>query len=87
MAVKRDLLEKMRANPRADWTIANVKTLCSRHGIEVRRPSGSSHYVLSSPYLRDSLTVPFKRPIKALYIKHLVSYCDGHNQAKEAISD
>jgi hypothetical protein len=28
-----DLLERMRANPRGDWTIADVERLCRRHGL------------------------------------------------------
>ena len=79
MVKKKDLLEKMRANPADDWTIANIETLCAKVGLEVRKPSGSSHYVVTSPYLRDAQTIPFKRPIKSLYIKQLVSYCDAHS--------
>ncbi len=78
MVRKQSLLEKMRRNPRDDWTISNVETLCRQVGLEIRKPSGSSHYIISSKYLRDSLTVPYKRPIKALYIKHLVSYSEAH---------
>ncbi|ABF64416.1 hypothetical protein TM1040_1683 [Ruegeria sp. TM1040] len=78
MAPKKSLLERMRANPRDDWTITQVETLCKKIGLDVRKPNGSSHYVVSSKYLRDSLCVPYKRPIRALYIKNLVSYSDAH---------
>lgn len=88
MAKKKDLLEQMRANPRDDWTIAQVEKLCAKLGLEIRVPSGSSHYVVSSPYLRDSLTVPYKRPIRPLYIKKLVSYSDAHvARTKESPDD
>jgi hypothetical protein len=83
MAPKKSVLEKMRANPRGDWTIAQIETLCVKVGIEIRKPSGSSHYVLSSPFLRDSLTVPYKRPIKPLYVKKLVSYTDAHQTSRK----
>ncbi|MDE0590443.1 hypothetical protein OU789_10940 [Halocynthiibacter sp. C4] len=78
MAKKKPLLEKMRDNPRDDWTIAQVENLCAQMGLEVRKPNGSSHYVVSSPVLRDSLCVPYKRPIRSLYIKKLVGYIDAH---------
>lgn len=78
MARKKSLLDQMRANPRGDWTIAQVESLCAKVGLEIRRPNGSSHYVVSSPLLRDSLTVPYKRPIRPIYIKKLVSYSDAH---------
>ncbi|GAB5447163.1 MAG: HicA-related toxin-antitoxin protein [Gymnodinialimonas sp.] len=83
MAKKLTLLERMRRNPRDDWTIADVQKLCAQHDVDIRKPTGSSHYVAASPYLRDVQTVPFKRPIKALYIKQLVSYVDAHSMKGE----
>lgn len=83
MAPKKSLLEKMRANPKGDWTIQQVCTVCDQLDIEVRKPNGSSHYVVVSAFLRDALCVPYKRPIRVIYIKHFVSYCDAHKSAKE----
>jgi len=80
-AKKRDLIERMRENPKNDWTIADVKKLAKAHGLEVRSPSGSSHYVVSSKFLRDSLCVPHNRPIKARYITLLCLMVDAHLDA------
>ena len=66
-------LERMRANPRADWTISDVEAICREYGImcEASR-GGSSHYKVFHPGIPGALTVPFKRPIKPVYIRQLV---------------
>lgn len=64
----------MRENP-SDWTMAQLLTIAARHGIEVRS-SGGSHQVFSHPTARDSLTVPARRPIKAVYIKRFLALID-----------
>lgn len=74
----------MAANPQGDWTISDVVTLCEREGIEVRRPTNGSHYVLVSAHLRDPLTVPFNRPIKPRYIKFLVGFVRMHRIQTQA---
>lgn len=83
MARKRGILQRMRDNPQDDWTIRDVEKLCNDVGLEIRKPSHGSHYIVSSAYLRDSITVPFKRPIKSFYIKMLVSFADGHKEGKK----
>jgi hypothetical protein len=66
-------LDRMRTNPRGDWTIADVEAVCREYGIECRPSrSGSSHYQVKHPAIREILTVPFKRPIKSVYIRKLV---------------
>jgi hypothetical protein len=72
-----DRLDKMRANPKADWKIADVEAVCRAFGIECGPSrSGSSHYKLKHPAAREILTVPFKRPIKQVYIRKLVEMVD-----------
>lgn len=83
MAKKQPILEQMRRNPKDDWRIDEVLKVCDQHELEYRLPKGTSHYVVSSPLLRDSLCVPYKRPIKPIYIKNLVSYVDAHILAKK----
>lgn len=83
MAKKQSLLDRMEANPRDGWKIEDVKALVKQEDLELRSPNGGSHYVVSSPHLRDSLCVPFKRPIKMFYIKALVSYALAHRASKE----
>lgn len=68
------LLAAMRQNPN-DWTMAQLLTIAGRYGMEVRS-TGGSHHVFSHPSVRDSLTVPARRPIKAVYIKGFLVLID-----------
>ena len=70
-------LEQMRRNPRGDWSIKDVKAVCDEAGILCERPrAGGSHYKVFHSAVRAILTVPFKRPIKAVYIRKLVAFID-----------
>jgi hypothetical protein len=78
------LLAQMRANPR-DWRIEDVETLCRSFELEFERPSGGSHYGISDPTQPTHLTVPVARPIKPIYIRHLVRFVDAVLAAREEI--
>jgi hypothetical protein len=72
------LLERMRANPRADWRIEDVQTVCRAFGLVLRKPGGgSSHATVSHPTQAQILTVVARRPIKPVYIVKLVSFIDS----------
>jgi len=68
------LLAAMRRNPN-NWTMSQLLTIAQRHGMEVRS-TGGSHHVFSHRDVRDSLTVPARRPIKAVYIKRFLALLD-----------
>ena len=70
-------LSAMRANPRGDWKILDVVALCREFDVlcEPMR-GGGSHYKIGHPLIARKLTVPFKRPIKPVYIKQLVQFFD-----------
>lgn len=71
-------LDQMRLNPAANWTIADVVAVCREHGIVCEAPrSGGSHYKIGHPSQQQILTVPFKRPIKPVYIRKLVAFVDA----------
>ena len=70
-------LEAMRANPRADWRIEDIIVVCRAFGIDCNAPSNGSHYNVRHSTQREILTVPFKRPIKAVYVKQLVAFVDA----------
>lgn len=76
-------LEQMRRNPQGDWSIQDVIAVCRETGAECRPPrAGGSHYKVFHPAFPQILTVPFKRPIKAVYIRKLVAFIDevkGHD--------
>ena len=69
------LLDSMRANPKADWTPDNVKTVVRAYGL-VLRQKGTSHAVLSNG-MGQYLTIPMRRPIKPVYIKRLVELIEA----------
>jgi hypothetical protein len=70
-------LEEMRQNPKGNWRISDIEAVCAEFGILCKPPSGGgSHYRIYHPRMMRKLTVPFKRPIKPVYIRHLVSFID-----------
>jgi hypothetical protein len=78
-------LEAMRANPRGDWRIADIEALCAEHGVRCVAPrAGGSHYRISHPQLEEKLTIPFKRPIKPVYIRKLVAFIDRLGNARNS---
>ena len=84
MAPKRSLLDRMKESPQADWTIDDVKTLCTKIGLGCRVPTSGSHFVVHSEHLPGLLTVPAHRPIKAPYIRRLVALATSHIEAKDS---
>jgi hypothetical protein len=71
-------LEEMRANPTGDWQIDDVRLVCGEFGIQLRAPrSGGSHYKVTHPGQHDILTIPARRPIKAVYIRRFVQFVDA----------
>lgn len=70
-------LEEMRANPRAGWSIADVAALCREHDVLCAAPrGGGSHYKVAHPQVPEKLTIPYKRPIKPVYVRQLVRFID-----------
>jgi hypothetical protein len=68
------LLAAMRENPQ-DWAMVKLLTVAKQHGLEVRS-TGGSHHVFSHPLVKDPLSVPARRPIKAIYIKRFIALID-----------
>ncbi len=73
-----DLLERMRASPASDWQIADIERLCREHKIQCASPrGGGSHYKISHADRPEILTVPYRKPIKTVYIRKLVQFVDA----------
>jgi hypothetical protein len=71
-------LENMRQNPQGDWRMADVEALCKEFDVLCSaHRGGSSHYKVSHPSQTEILTISFKRPIKAVYIRNLVKFIDA----------
>ena len=77
-----DLLDRMRRNPQGNWTIKDVETVCAEYGVTCRPPTRGTHYKVSHPGFVDILTIPFKRPIKPVYIRRLATYIDAARKLK-----
>jgi hypothetical protein len=54
----------MRANPQADWTIADIERVCRACGLTVTPPRRGSHYKVRDPLSGTTLTIPARRPIR-----------------------
>jgi predicted RNA binding protein YcfA (HicA-like mRNA interferase family) len=74
------ILNAMRQNPNV-WGIGKLLTIAKQHGLEVRS-TGGSHHVFSHPSVKDPLSVPAHRPIKAIYIKRFVALIDQIQENK-----
>ncbi len=68
----------MRVNPRADWRISDVEAVCREYGLTFATPrGGGSHCKVMHASQAEILTIPFKRPIKPVYIRKLVEFIDA----------
>lgn len=76
MSTFQKVLVKMRRNPRANWTMETLLSIAFRLGIEVRN-SGGSHHVFSYPGVEEDISIPFRRPVKPLYIKKFLARVDA----------
>jgi len=72
------ILFRMRSNPAGDWTMADVEKVCADAGVSCVPPSGGgSHWKVSHLSRAEILTIPARRPIKAIYIRKLVKFIDA----------
>jgi hypothetical protein len=82
------ILKKMGENPQNDWKINDFEVVCRHYSLDCDPPTGGgSHYKVTSKYLEGILTVPAKRPIKAIYVRKFVSYVASHVSSGEEASD
>jgi hypothetical protein len=73
-----DRLERMRVNPGGGWRIDDVEAICREYDVLCVPPrGGGSHYKIAHPAVAEKLTIPFKRPIKPVYIRKLVTFLDA----------
>lgn len=75
MSTAEKRIAQMRASPKDDWRIEDLETVATALGMKVRK-SGGSHAVFSHPATAVRLTVPARRPIKPVYIRHFINMID-----------
>ncbi len=69
-------LDGMRRNPRDDWGIEDVQSVCDSEEIVCSPPTRGDHYKISHPSQPEILTIPAHRPIKPVYIRRLLAFID-----------
>jgi hypothetical protein len=75
-------LQKMRSN-QSGWRIEELLRVAEENGVEWRRPGGGgSHAIFSAPGVREIVSVPAKRPIKPVYVRHLLRLMDAAREAR-----
>ena len=84
MGKKEKRLERMRVNPKDDWTKEDVQALCDSFGIPCEKPDGTSHFTVSDVTQEQILTVVAAKPILPIYIKRLVAFVDAVQHARSA---
>ncbi len=79
MSKTEKLIDSMRRNPAGDWTISDVQKLCAGLQWPCLPPrGGGSHWKVAVPGSETILTLPAKRPIKAVYIRKLMELVKGY---------
>lgn len=68
-------LGAMKANPKADWTIADLETVARRHGVAYDHEA-TSHVTFRAPN-GARLTVPARRPVKPFYVREFVKLIES----------
>ncbi|MDA8211208.1 MAG: hypothetical protein M0021_04935 [Clostridia bacterium] len=77
------LYAKIVNNPK-DVKFEDIDNILKKYGFECRQPSkGSSHYNYYHPALSELVTVPYARPIKAIYVKRAVAAIELVEKLKE----
>lgn len=71
---QREAIDGLRRNPNG-WRIKQLEAICAICGATCAPPrGGGSHYKVSKPGKREILTIPYKRPIKPIYIRKLIAF-------------
>ncbi len=74
----KDILDQMRRSPAADWTIADVATVCAQYGVRCTSPTGGgSHHKISHLLQRDILTIRRARPVKPVHTRKPVKFIEA----------
>ena len=68
------MIQKMRNNPK-DWKLDTLESLAKRFDMKIRK-SGGSHVVFMHSKSNIVVTVPAKKPIKAVYITQFLALID-----------
>jgi hypothetical protein len=69
----------MRDNPKGDWTVKDIETICDKVGMSFAPPSRGSHFKVSSQHIKGGIQViPAHKPIKPPYIRAFLGLVEAH---------
>ena len=74
-------IDRMRANPKADWTIDDIEKACREVGLVCIRPSRGSHWKIGEVTGGRRYTIPARRPIKPQYIAEFLKFLNEIGRA------
>jgi len=81
---KADKLYARIVNNPKDVNFEELDKLLLKNGFKRNNPgSGSSHYTYRHPDLIDIVTIPSKRPVKAIYVKQAIVAIKQLEQRRE----
>jgi hypothetical protein len=76
-------LQKMRER-QLGWRIEELQAVADANGVEWRRPGrGGSHVIFSASGVREIVSIPAKRPIKPIYVRHFVALIDAARKVEK----
>jgi hypothetical protein len=77
-----ETLRKMRCK-QTGWRIDDLIRVAAQYGVEWRRPGrGGTHVIFGASGVREIVSVPAKRPIKPIYIKHFLALIDAAEEVR-----
>ena len=79
--------EKIKGNPKGDWSIEDIQAACRQLDMMCVAPTRGSHHKVTSPHIAGHLTVPYKRPIKTIYIKSFIRLGEAHIKARQSMEN
>lgn len=66
------------------WRIQDLIAVAENVELEWRRPGrGGSHVIFSAKGVREIVSVPDKRPIKSIYVRHFIALIDAAREARK----
>ena len=83
MTQSEKLYRKIVNNPK-DVSFKTLDKVLRQHGFRCRQPQkGSSHYHYYHPDLVEILTIPYNKPIKAVYVKKAISALESLREGSD----
>jgi predicted RNA binding protein YcfA (HicA-like mRNA interferase family) len=87
MSRDKKLLEKLRNNPK-NVRFADLCKLLESYGFVLRRSSGSHHsFVVTIGEQKVLLVVPYRRPLKVVYVKKTLKLIEQIEKLQENTDD